>query len=204
MFELFLSKTPTKEANPATARQARHPAKKFSSYFLICARRFFSSKRKRKLFFEVLLLTSRTAGLSSFCIRSGVAEFPPHLPSASPSLPTAFFSVGLESVFCKAKYATRDDVALAPTHPCAGNDKELPFCFTISKYFGNIILWLRSLSIIQLYHNLILLFKYGRVKQNQTHKRKNGVIARETGPACRCFQQYNNQHRGGQTAKPDS
>ena len=93
--ELFLSKTPTKEANPATARQARHPAKKFSSYFLICARRFFSSKRKRKLFFEVLLLTSRTAGLSSFCIRSGVAEFPPHLPSASPSLPTAFFSVGL-------------------------------------------------------------------------------------------------------------
>ena len=29
------------------------------------------------------------------------------LPSASPSLPTAFFSAGLESVFCKAKYATR-------------------------------------------------------------------------------------------------
>jgi hypothetical protein len=32
----------------------------------------------------------------------------------------------LESVFCKAKYAARKDVALAPTHPCAGNDKELP------------------------------------------------------------------------------
>ena len=30
MFELFLSKTPTKEASPATARQARHTAEKYS------------------------------------------------------------------------------------------------------------------------------------------------------------------------------
>ena len=54
-FELFLSKTTNKEASPAVARKPRHPAKKFSSHFLICARRFFSSKRKRKLFCGVLL-----------------------------------------------------------------------------------------------------------------------------------------------------
>ena len=92
MFELFLSKTPNKEASPAVARKPRHPAKKFSSQFLICARRFFSSNRKRKLFCGVLLLTSRTAGLSAFCIRSGVAEFPPNPPSATPELsaPTEF------------------------------------------------------------------------------------------------------------------
>src|SRR3989344_4319357 len=62
MFELFLSKTPNKEASPAVARKPRHPAKKFSSQFLICARRFFSSKRKRKLLCGVLLLTRRTGG----------------------------------------------------------------------------------------------------------------------------------------------
>ena len=53
---------------------------------------------------------------------SGEAEFPPHPPSASPSLwtPTEF-------VFCFAKCAARKrSVALAPTHPCAGNAKELP------------------------------------------------------------------------------
>ena len=97
MFELFLSKTPNKEASYAVARKPRHPAKKFSSQFLICARRFFSSKRKRKLLCGVLLLTSRTAGLSAFCIRSGVAEFPPNPPSATPSLPTAIFLAELLS-----------------------------------------------------------------------------------------------------------
>ncbi|OGZ40466.1 MAG: hypothetical protein A3B04_01505 [Candidatus Portnoybacteria bacterium RIFCSPLOWO2_02_FULL_39_11] len=67
-----MSKTPNKEASPAVARKPRHPAKKFSSHFLIClpagrhgARQFFSSKRKRKLLCGVLLLTSRTAGLST-------------------------------------------------------------------------------------------------------------------------------------------
>src|SRR4030067_554674 len=96
MFELFLSKTPNKEASPAVARKPRHPAKKFSSQFLICARPFFSSKRKRKLFCGVLLLTSRTAGLSAFCIRSGVAEFPPNPPSATPSRGRFFFSAEFE------------------------------------------------------------------------------------------------------------
>ena len=103
MFELFLSKTPNREASPAVARKPRHPAKKFSSHFLICARRFFSSKRKRKLLCGALLSTSRTAGLSAFCIRSGVAEFPPHPPSAMPSLSTP-----TEFVFCLAKCAAKD------------------------------------------------------------------------------------------------
>ena len=86
MFEPFLSKTPNKEATPPTLANARQPAKKFSSHFLICARRFFSSKRKRKLFGWLLLLTEQAAGAASFCIRSGMAEFPPHPPSAMPSL----------------------------------------------------------------------------------------------------------------------
>ncbi len=98
MFELFLTKTPNKEASPVVARKPRHPAKKFSSQFLICARRFFSSKRKRKLLCGVLLLTSRTAGLSAFCIRSGVAEFPPNPPSATPSRGRFFFSAEFEAV----------------------------------------------------------------------------------------------------------
>jgi len=80
--ELSLSETPTKEAAPPPLADARQPAKKFSSHFLICARRIFSSKRKRKLFGWLLLLTERAAGLK----RSGAAEFPPPLPSAAPSL----------------------------------------------------------------------------------------------------------------------
>jgi hypothetical protein len=65
---------------------------------------------------------------------SGKAEFPPHPPSASPSLPTALFLADLECVFCKAKCAARVDVVLAPTHPCADNGKELPkISFTIFK-----------------------------------------------------------------------
>ena len=98
----------------------------FSSHFLICARRFFSSKRKRKLLCGVLLLTSRTAGLSAFCIRSGVEEFPPNPPSATPSRGRCFFSAEFETVFCKAKCATERDVALDPPNPFAGNAKELP------------------------------------------------------------------------------
>ena len=86
MFELFLSKTPNKEAAPPPLANARQPAKKFSSHFLICARRIFSSKRKRKLFCWLPLLTERAAGAASFCIRSGMAEFPPNPPSAMPPL----------------------------------------------------------------------------------------------------------------------
>ncbi|MFA7581887.1 MAG: hypothetical protein WCX99_03155, partial [Candidatus Paceibacterota bacterium] len=77
MFELSLSRTPTNEAAPPPLANARQPAKKFSSHFLICARRIFSSKRKRKLFGLLLLLTEQAAGAASFRIRSGMAEFPP-------------------------------------------------------------------------------------------------------------------------------
>ena len=122
-FEHFLSKTNNDSLRPATARFARSAKEKFCLQFFICARPIFSFKRKTKLFFVGLLLTSRVAGLR---FGSGEAEFPPHPPSASPSLPTALFSADLECVFCKAKCATRKDVALAPTHPCAGNAKELP------------------------------------------------------------------------------
>lgn len=86
MFELSLSRTPTKEAAPPPLANARRPAKKFSSHFLICARPIFSSKRKRKLFDWLLLLTEQAAGAASFCIRSGMAEFPPNPPSAMPPL----------------------------------------------------------------------------------------------------------------------
>ena len=81
--ELILSETPernqTKEASPPPLATTRHPAKKFSSLFLICARRIFSSKRKRKLFCWVLLSMSRAAGLASIFFKN-TAEFPPHPP----------------------------------------------------------------------------------------------------------------------------
>ena len=81
MFEHSLSKPPTKEASPPPLAGTRHQAKKFSSLFLICVRRIFSSKRKGKLFCLVLLSMSRAAGLASiFC--KNTAEFPPHPPSA--------------------------------------------------------------------------------------------------------------------------
>src|SRR3989338_794106 len=86
MFELSLSRTPTKEASPPPLANARQPAKKFSSHFLICARQFFSSKRKRNLFGWLLLLTEQAAGAASFCIRFGMAEFPPNPPSVMPPL----------------------------------------------------------------------------------------------------------------------
>jgi hypothetical protein len=67
-----------------------------------------------------------------------VAEFPPNPPSATPSRGRFFFSAEFEAVFCKAKCATKRDVALDPPNPFAGNTKELPFFFTNLKYFGNI------------------------------------------------------------------
>src|SRR3989344_4017662 len=69
---------------PPPLANARHPAKKFSSHFLFCARRIFSSKRKRKLFCGALLCTSRAAGLH---FGSGQAEFPPPPPYARLALP---------------------------------------------------------------------------------------------------------------------
>ena len=157
MFEHFLSKTPNKEASPATARKPRHPAKKFSSQFLICARRFFSSKRKRKLLCGVLLLTSRTTGLSAFCIRSGVAEFPPNPPSATASRGRFFFSAEFEAVLCKAKCATKRDVALDPPNPFAGNAKELPKD-SFTKLFKFVIIIVSRKK--PLYYNLYTIMLY--------------------------------------------
>jgi len=45
----------TKETAPPPLANARHTTEKFCSHFLICARPIFSSKRKTKLFFGVLL-----------------------------------------------------------------------------------------------------------------------------------------------------
>ena len=114
---------------PRHCSTARHTTEKYFLLFSFRAHPIFSSKRKRKLLCGVLLLTSRAAGLR---FGSGEAEFPPHAPSASPLLDLAFFSADLESVFYKAKCAARDDVALVPTHPCTGNDKELPW-FSLTK-----------------------------------------------------------------------
>ena len=93
MFELFLSKTPNKEASPATARQARHTTEKYSLLFSFCAPPISFSSNEKSIFLwcSAFQVFRQVAGLSAFCIRSGVAEFPPNPPSATPSLPTAIF-----------------------------------------------------------------------------------------------------------------
>src|SRR3989344_1202719 len=85
MFELSLSKPLTKEASPATARQARHTTEKHSLLFSFCARRISFSPNEKSIFLWCFALTSKAAGLASiFC--KGMAEFPPHPPSAIPLL----------------------------------------------------------------------------------------------------------------------
>jgi len=60
-------------------------------------------------------------------LRLGRGGIPPPNPLLPPRPRSdAFFSAELEAVFRKAKCAAKEDVALAPTHPCAGKDKELP------------------------------------------------------------------------------
>ena len=81
MFELFLSKTPNKEASPATARQARHTTEKYSLLFSFCARPISFSFNEKSIFLWCSAPESRVAGLATiFC--EGKAEFPPHPPSA--------------------------------------------------------------------------------------------------------------------------
>jgi len=63
----------TRSAPPPLAN-ARSTKEKFCSHFLICARPIFSSKRKTKLFFGILLWTSRATGLRFW--RAG-KNFPP-------------------------------------------------------------------------------------------------------------------------------
>jgi len=72
--------------------------------------------------------------------RGGIPPPNPLLPSR-PRSDCPFFSAELEAVFRKAKCAAKEDVALAPTHPCAGNDKKLPLFLLLEiKIFGIIAL----------------------------------------------------------------
>ena len=164
----FFSENPNAEfwrSAPPPLADARHPAKKFSSHFLICARPIFSSKpphqilvwwvKEKENFFAGFCSwragrrersLSRNCGTSArarrnfypianlFCFGAPTPPFRLALAWAG------LFSAELESVFCKAKYAARNDVALAPTLPCAGNDKELPFVFTNFNKFDNIVI----------------------------------------------------------------
>ena len=74
------------ERTPPPLANARQPTKKFSSHFLICARPIFSSKREKKLFCRLLLLTEQAAGAASFFIRYGMAESPPPSPLPPPKI----------------------------------------------------------------------------------------------------------------------
>ena len=82
MFELFLSKTPNKEASPATARQARHTTEKYSLLFSFCARPIFFSSNEKSIFLRcsAFQVFRQVAGLSSIWFRKGKAEFPPKPP----------------------------------------------------------------------------------------------------------------------------
>ena len=81
MFELSLSKPPTKEASPATARQARHTTEKYSLLFSFCARRISFSLNEKSIFLWCLAMNCKVAGLASI-FRKNTAEFPPNPPSA--------------------------------------------------------------------------------------------------------------------------
>ena len=66
---------------PPPLADARHPAKKFSSHFLICARRIFSSKRKRKTFWLGSALNEQGGGAS---LRQAGKNSFPQTPFLSP------------------------------------------------------------------------------------------------------------------------
>jgi len=81
-----LSLNETKEAAPPPLATTRHTTEKYSLLFSFCARPIFSSLNEKSIFLWCLALTSKAAGLASVSIRSGAAEFPPHPPSAAPSI----------------------------------------------------------------------------------------------------------------------
>ena len=70
--ELILSKTAernqTKEASPATARQARHTTEKYSLLFSFCARRISFSPNEKSIFLwcPAFQVFRQVAGLASF------------------------------------------------------------------------------------------------------------------------------------------
>ena len=90
--ELILSKTAernqTKEASPVTARQARHTTEKYSLLFSFCARRISFSLNEKSIFLwcPAFQVFRQVAGLASFLLSKGKAEFPPNPPSAFPLL----------------------------------------------------------------------------------------------------------------------
>ena len=83
-FEHFLRKTPTKEASPATARQARHTTEKYSLLFSFCAPPIFSAFNEKSIFLRcsAFQVFRQVAGLSAIWFRKEKAEFPPNPPSA--------------------------------------------------------------------------------------------------------------------------
>ncbi|MBI4713833.1 hypothetical protein HY771_01460 [Candidatus Uhrbacteria bacterium] len=58
----------TKEASPATARQARHTTEKYSLLFSFCARLIFSSFNEKSIFLwcSAFQVFRQVAGLASF------------------------------------------------------------------------------------------------------------------------------------------
>src|SRR3990172_1803951 len=114
--ELILSEIPernqTKEASPATTRSARHTTEKYSLLFSFCARRISFSPNEKSIFLGCFALTSKAAEPASiFC--KGMAEFPPHPPSAIPLLGRTEFLAATRYFFL-------------PLPPCAEKVKELP------------------------------------------------------------------------------
>src|SRR3989344_670747 len=167
MFELSLSKPPTKEASPATARLARHTTEKYSLLFSFCARRISFSLNEKSIFLwcPAFQVFRQVAGLASFLLSKRKAEFPPNPPSAflllkrngngsrrakipSPQ-PPSFLPACLgfaPQTFGRTDGGTekKDNIAvkaLAPPSRARAFGFLLPFCFTFIIYFGTIRLW---------------------------------------------------------------
>jgi len=129
--------------------------------------------------FDVLIPRRRKRRSLSACWRTSARAWrnssPQPPPSATPSLGLPFFSAELEAVFRKAKCAAKEDVALTPTHPYAGNDKELPFVFTKLKIFDIIVIdYRRYIAII-----LIIVIYYNEVKQQINNCREYKEISEQ-------------------------
>jgi len=65
--QTFFEQTLTKEASPATARQASHTTGKYSLLFSFCARPIFSSFNEKSIFLRcsALQVFGQVAGLAS-------------------------------------------------------------------------------------------------------------------------------------------
>jgi len=71
-------------------------------------------------------LNEQDGGAVRFLYSLGRGGIPPKPPFRHALAGTILFSAEFEAVFCKAKCATKRDVALDPPNPFAGNAKELP------------------------------------------------------------------------------